>query len=195
MYVALRFPAAAILKETIMTHASSVRRVVLLSLSRVQMLICHALLTLMILAITAQIVGRSIGFSIDVTEEVARFSFIAVVFVAAGYTSMHGDHLAITFALDKAGEGTFLRKLLNTLIFVFTIGFDAVFLYLCIYGLLDGFAWPNVSPVLGMNVAYLYLAPVIGFSCSIVARLLTFAPIQKSTIDDGVHTAEQEAGL
>ena len=84
-----------------MTHASSARQVVLDLLGRLQVLLCHGLLSLMILAIIAQIIGRAIGFNIDVTEEVARFSFIAVVFVAAGYTSMHGEHLSITFALEE----------------------------------------------------------------------------------------------
>lgn len=165
-----------------MLTLSTVRRAIINALTQIQLLICHGLLATMLLAIILQIAGRSFGFGIDVTVEVARFSFVAVVFVAAGYTSIHGAHLSITFLIDMTKENSFIRRFLNATIFIVTISLDGLLLYLSIYGLIDGLSWSNTSPVLGLNVAYLYLAPIIGFSCSILTRLISMQPIHSSLL-------------
>ncbi|GEN22929.1 hypothetical protein HCU01_08780 [Halomonas cupida] len=137
---------------------------------KIQLALCHALLSVMVLALFLQIISRGLNFGVEWTEEISRFTFISFVFISASYATIMKADLRIGVFADwlcnRVGEAPV--QLFVTVVLVL---FDCLMAIYCFGNVLDGRKYPSVSPVLGFNTNYLFLVLVFAFSLSAVARI------------------------
>ena len=122
------------------------------------------LVTLLTISIVARYVG---GISVPWSEEVARFTFVAVIFASISYAARQHRHIRITMFVEKM----FPRK---AQIVVLTIGdliwlaYNCVVLYASYVILEDMFKYPYSSAVLDLPMYYVYaIIPIFFVSISI----------------------------
>ncbi|MBK5102766.1 MAG: TRAP transporter small permease [Burkholderiales bacterium] len=123
-------------------------------------------------ALFLQVVSRYFGWQVDWTEELARFSFIVMVFASASYASSRGSHLSVTIFSDMAKRWTYSKWLVEKLQLLAVFVFDCLFCWYAAANVIEGFRWPNLSPSLGFNENLLFLAPAVGFAAAIIQRVL-----------------------
>lgn len=133
----------------------------------------HLTLLVMVGALFLQIVARQLRFQIDWTEELSRFSFIAMVFVSASFASQMGSHLRVTAFADMLGRWSPMKWLIERLQFLAVLIFDGLFFWFCVENLIEGLQFTNQSPALNFNENLLFIAPLFGFGAAILHRLLS----------------------
>ncbi|ARU90537.1 TRAP transporter small permease [Pseudomonas sp. M30-35] len=138
---------------------------------KIQLMLCHLLLSAMVLALFFQIIARGFNFGVDWTEELSRFAFISFVFISASYSALMKADLRIGFLSDwlcqRIGETP-----VQLFITVILMSFDCLMVVYSFENVLDGRKYPSVSPVLGFNTSYLFLVLVFAFAMSAVARVI-----------------------
>lgn len=132
----------------------------------------HLTLLVMVGALFLQIVARQFRLQVDWTEELSRFSFIAMVFVSASFASQMGSHLKVTAFVDLAEKWPPMRWPIAALQWSIILLFDCLFFWYCVENLIEGLRYTNLSPALNFNENLLFLAPLIGFGAAILHRLL-----------------------
>ena len=95
---------------------------------KIMMVIAVVLLSFIPIAIGLQVVFRSLNFSLNWSEESARFAYVAVTFMGSVMAIKHGKHITITFLFDKLSRLT--RRTLGVIIHLFM----AAFMVFCSYG-------------------------------------------------------------
>jgi TRAP-type C4-dicarboxylate transport system permease small subunit len=132
----------------------------------------HITLLIMVGALALQIIAREFHLQVDWTEELSRFSFVAMVFVGASYASQMGSHLRVSAFADLMARWRPLGWLIPKLEFLAVLTFDCLFFWYCIGNLIDGLRYKNASPALNFNENLLFIAPLIGFGVAILYRML-----------------------
>ena len=95
---------------------------------KIMLAIAVVLLSFIPIAIGLQVVFRSLNFSLNWSEEAARFAYVAVTFMGSILAIKHGKHITITFLFDKLPR--IVRRILGVIIHLFM----ASFMVLCSYG-------------------------------------------------------------
>lgn len=118
------------------------------------------LVALLTISIVARYVG---GISVPWSEEVARFTFVALIFASISHTARQHRHIRVT---------TFVEKLFPKVgrVVVFTLGdlvwlaYNAVVLYAAYVILEDMVRYPYTSAVLNLPMYYVYAIIPIFFT-------------------------------
>lgn len=143
-------------------------------LRKVLFAIAAVLMAAMVGSLFLQVVAREFHWSVDWTEESARFTFIAMVFMATVYATMTGSHLRVSVFSDLlAGKlGTRAVTAFHALV---VTGFSAVMVWYSGYNFIDGFRYPNISPAIGFNQNILFIFMTVGFAVNTLLHALEFA--------------------
>jgi TRAP-type C4-dicarboxylate transport system permease small subunit len=155
-------------------RSNNITSLVFTVLRQTQLWAAHITLTIMVCSLFFQVLARQMRWQLDWTEELARFSFIAMIFVAASYATQTGSHLRVEFFSDQIAKmGRVSRWIVTQLQWCAVLAFDILFTWYCIENLIEGFRYPNLSPTLNFNENILFLAPAIGFSTAIIFTILS----------------------
>jgi TRAP-type C4-dicarboxylate transport system permease small subunit len=152
--------------------SSTVRGRILQVLQGVQVWMSHLTLSLTVGALLLQIACRQLGWQVDWTEELARFSFLVMVFASASFASGRLTHLHVSVFSDLAARWPVSRWLVAKFQLACILLFDGLFCGLAVANIVEGFRYPTVSPSLGFNESLLFLAPAVFFATAIAQRLL-----------------------
>lgn len=122
------------------------------------------LVGLLTISILARYVG---GMSVPWSEEVARFSFVAVIFASISYAARQHRHIRVTMFVEKM----FSRKA-QAVVFSFGdliwLAYNIVVLYASYIILEDMFRYPYSSAVLNLPMYFVYaIIPIFFLSISI----------------------------
>jgi len=141
-------------------------------------IVCSVALLSLVALLTLSIYARYLsGFSIPWSEEVARFTFIAVIFSSISYTARQHRHIRVTLFVEKllSESGQKVVFIIGDIIWLL---FNAVVLFAAYEILSELFEYPYNSPVLNIPMYYVYmLIPIFYVSMSfrvlqgILARL------------------------
>lgn len=94
-------------------------------LNHIEEFLSSALLALMALVITVQVIFRYfISYSLAWPEELGRFLFIAVVYIGSSYVEQQDRHLAITVL--RTNGGAWCRKWLPVVVNCISIAFSGL---------------------------------------------------------------------
>jgi TRAP-type C4-dicarboxylate transport system permease small subunit len=99
-------------------------------------------------ALLLQIVAREFTIGADWTEELSRFAFISMVFLAAAYATLTRRHLEVTVFSDLIAMRIGRAKVAAFHCAVL-LAFDAAMAWYSALNFVDGLRWPNISPALG----------------------------------------------
>jgi len=135
--------------------------------------ISAALMAAMVASLFLQVVAREFRWSVDWTEETARFAFIAMVFIATVYSTLTGSHLRVSVFSDLIAAKIGRRAVEGFHALVVT-GFSVVMVWYSGYNFIDGFRYPNISPALGFNQNILFVFMTAGFAVNTVLQGLEF---------------------
>jgi TRAP-type C4-dicarboxylate transport system permease small subunit len=130
-------------------------------------------LAMMVTALFLQVLARETNMAVDWTEELARFSFITMVFIAAAYGTLNRAHLSVSVFSDLIGIwiGERIVHLFHTAVLLV---FSAVMVVFSWLNFVDGLQYPNISPAIGFNQNYLFLAMCGGFAIIFLLHLRDF---------------------
>jgi TRAP-type C4-dicarboxylate transport system permease small subunit len=149
-------------------------RYIFLFLKLTQLWAAHITLIMMVGSLFFQVLARYMHWQLDWTEELARFAFIAMIFVAASYATQSNSHLRVEFFADQMSKiGPKSQWIVRQLQWLAVLTFDVLFTWFSIEALMEGFQYPNVSPALNFNENLLFLAPTIGFSAAVIFKILS----------------------
>ncbi len=141
-------------------------------------------LTLMVGALFLQVVARELRLAVDWTEELSRFAFITMVFIAAAYSTLTRSHLRVSVFSDlvarKIGERPV--QLFHTIVL---IAFSAVMVYFSAFNFMDGLRFANISPALGFNQNILFIGMSAGFVVIGLLHIADFVTLARGgTLDE-----------
>ncbi len=141
-------------------------------------------LALMVASLFLQVISREFRWAVDWTEELGRFAFISMVFVATAYGTMKRSHLSVTVFSDLMilRFGPRPIHILHTAI---TLGFAGLMIYFSAQNFVDGLRYPNISPAIGFNQNILFLPMCIGFIIIFLLHLRDLSTlILKGSLDE-----------
>ena len=95
---------------------------------RIMLIIAVALIVFIPCAIMLQVMFRSLNFSLNWSEEAARFGYVAVTFLGGVLAVKHGKHITVNFLTDQ------LPRLVQRALGVVVHLGMAAFMVLCSYG-------------------------------------------------------------
>ncbi|OAS89042.1 MULTISPECIES: TRAP transporter small permease [Metabacillus] len=125
--------------------------------------ICIILFSSMTILVGAQVLSRFIfNFPLDWTEELARFIFIWLVYIAISLAAKHNAHLKM-----EVGEKLLSKIIGNKIYYVSDICWLAFNIYMIFYGskmVQELMGSIQVSAVTRINMGYVYLIIPIGFT-------------------------------
>lgn len=157
---------------------------ILRALDLVQVWMSHLTISVTVGSLVLQVVSRQLGWQVDWTEELARFSFLVMVFAGASYASGKMSHLRVSVFSDFASRWRWSGMITRGLQWTAVMAFDSLFCGLAIMNVVEGLRYPNISPSLGFNESLLFLAPAAFFAIAVVQRLLRlFVPNPQSLRD------------
>lgn len=152
-------------------------------------------LALMVSSLMLQIVAREFKLPVDWTEEMSRFAFISMVFLASAYATIRRRHLRVSVFSDFVA-----RRIGNRAVAVFHLtilfGFDSVMVWYSGYNFVDGLQFANISPALGFNQNILFAAMCLGFGASALVNLTDLVAVLTGRGDgtlDGGRPKERHA--
>lgn len=151
---------------------STLREKILEILGIAQVWMSHLTISLTVGALTLQVFSREFGWQVDWTEELARFSFLVFVFASASFASSRMSHLRVSVFSDFASRWTYSKWVVEKLQFLCILLFDCLFCWYASANVIEGLRYPAISPSLGFNENFLFLAPAVFFAIAIVQRLL-----------------------
>lgn len=131
-------------------------------LKKALLLLASILLAFMVGSLFLQVIAREFRWAVDWTEETGRFSFITMVFIAAAYGTLTRSHLSVSVFSDSMAQRFGPRPIwfLHTIII---LGFSTVMVVFSALNFIDGLQYPNISPALGFNQNFLFIAMCAGF--------------------------------
>jgi TRAP-type C4-dicarboxylate transport system permease small subunit len=163
---------------------SALRTKVLALLALAQVWMSHLTISLTVGALTLQVISRQLGWQVDWTEELARFSFLVMVFAGASFASGRMSHLRVSVISDLAARWKWSRWLVEKLQLLAILAFDSLFCWYASANVIEGLRYPAVSPSLGINENMLFLAPAGFFAIAIVQRVLRWFEPERHFVAD-----------
>lgn len=157
--------------------------------------LCSAVaLIVMVGLLSVQVVSRYVFLaSVPWTEELARFSFLLLVYFSASLAAKHGRHIRITAHLRILPvRGQNFVMLLSDLI---TVVFCMVVVYWGTVVFLGMEARPLRSPVLGWEVRWVFLLIPIAFAMQIYRILERYVLYFRGHLGDRLIPDESEPEL
>ncbi len=132
--------------------------------------ICMITMTLMVVIVFAQVVGRYVfNYSFSWSEEIARFLMVWITFAGSAYAFRMGAHIGVTVIVDRLPPGMALYvKLLAR---VLTIVFFMVLGYYGWHHTMEQYLMGQLAPATRIPVAIPYSAVPIG-SLLVIIRLI-----------------------
>ncbi len=124
--------------------------------------LCTLLMTLMVIVLFVQVVARYfLGTGVDWSEELSRFFFVWMVIWSIAYTSKLGGQIRV---------GIFLKLFpMKIRMAIFLLGefiwamFNALIVYEGLGMVIGKFQFPEMSPTVRINMAWIYTAVPLGF--------------------------------
>ncbi len=165
---------------------TAVREKSLVLVAAAQVWASHLTLAITIGALTLQVFAREVGWQVDWTEELARFSFLVMVFTSASFASGRMTHLSVSVFSDFAARWKYSKWLVEKIQLLCILTFDGMFCWYAASNVVEGFRYPTVSPSLGFNENLLFLAPAVFFALAIAQRLLRTTGDATSAAADAV---------
>lgn len=128
------------------------------------------LLAAMAAALFFQVISREFRLAVDWTEELSRFFFIAMVFLASAYATLRRKHLRVSVVSDLIAKAVGERPVA---IFhrVVLVAFDGAMVWFSAFNFQEGLQFANISPALGFNQNYLFAVMCVGFAASALINL------------------------
>lgn len=128
------------------------------------------LLLILLALLTFQVISRYV-FSIPVpwTEEIARYTFVWVIFLGAAYVASDTKHLSVTLISDRLGEQA--HRVLIRVVALITLATTGYVAYAGI-AFVESTA-PLASPGSGISMATVYVAGVVGMTLMTIHSLET----------------------
>ena len=117
-----------------------------------------------------QIVAREFRLPVDWTEELSRFAFISMVFLASAYATLRRRHLRVSVFSDLVASRIGTRPV-AIFHLVILAGFDAVMVWYSALNFWEGLRFANISPALGFNQNHLFAVMCVGFAASALINL------------------------
>ena len=151
---------------------SPLRHKVLHALDWVQAWTSHVLICLTVGSLLLQVFSREVGWQVDWTEELARFSFLVMVFTSASFASSRMTHLNVSVFSDFAARWTVSKWIVEKLQLACILVFDGLFCWYASSNIVEGLRYPTISPSLGFNESLLFIAPALFFAIALVQRVL-----------------------
>ncbi|MDW7677110.1 MAG: TRAP transporter small permease [Bacillota bacterium] len=145
--------------------------------------ICMITMSLMVVIVFAQVVGRYVfNYSFSWSEEIARFLMVWITFAGSAYAFRMGAHIGVTVIVERMPRkiGAYIKLLARVLTIIF-------FLVLGYYGwhhTVQQYVMGQVAPATRIPVAIPYSAVPIG-SFLVIIRL----------IDQAIHDYKNRHGL
>lgn len=142
-------------------------------------------LTTMVTSLFLQVLAREFNWRVDWTEEIGRFAFISMVFMAAAYSTLTHSHLRVSVFSDLVARKIGARPVqaFHTL---FLLGFAAIMIYFSAVNFVEGLRFPNISPALRFNQNILFVAMCCGFALIFLLHLRDlWALMRGDTLEDG----------
>jgi TRAP-type C4-dicarboxylate transport system permease small subunit len=152
-------------------------------------------LALMVSSLVLQIVAREFRLPVDWTEEMSRFAFISMVFLASAYATVKRRHLRVSVFSDMIA-GLIGNRAVAAFHLVILFAFDSVMVWYSGYNFVDGLQFANISPALGFNQNHLFAAMCLGFGASALVNLTDLVSVVTGRGDgtlDGGRPEEQHA--
>lgn len=118
------------------------------------------LFAIMCIVIIIQIVFRFIAWDVSWCEELARYLFVWIIYLAASKAVKDGKHLTVDILPIFLKEKP--QLILNIFSTLATVAFFAALLYAGSLILPNMMARPQYSPANGINMMIPYLAPTVG---------------------------------
>jgi len=131
-------------------------------LRKVLFTVSALLLAFMVGSLFLQVLAREFRWSVDWTEESARFTFIAMVFIAAAYATLTQSNLRVT-VFSNWLAGRIGQTPITVVHSIILIAFGGVMVYYSIVNFQEGLQYPNISPAIGFNQNFLFLFMIFGF--------------------------------
>lgn len=128
------------------------------------------LLAAMAASLFLQVVAREFNLAVDWTEEMSRFVFIAMVFLASAYATLRRRHLRVSVVSD-AIAGVVGDRPVAIFHLLILVGFDAVMVWFSALNFREGLQFPNISPSLGFNQSHLFAVMCVGFAASALINI------------------------
>lgn len=135
--------------------------------------VCGALLSVATIILTMQLILRWTGLPLDWTEEIARYCFVWLVYIACAYGVKERAHISVEItALLLKEKGRFVLKVIsNVLFFIFAI----VITY-------NGFLLLGNLADLGQVSPAVQIPMVVPYSSYVVGFLLVMLRLVQDTI-------------
>jgi len=146
--------------------------------------VASILLIAMVAALFLQVLAREFRWPVDWTEEMSRFAFIAMTFLAAAYNTLTRSHLRVTVFADQLAKVIGQRSIdfIHAIILAGFAGLMTVYSWL---NLTDGIRYPNISPAMGFNQNYLFTAMCLGFALICLLHLKDLSDlVRKGQLDE-----------
>ncbi|WP_420393674.1 TRAP transporter small permease [Acuticoccus sp.] len=123
------------------------------------------LLAGMALSLFFQVVAREARLPVDWTEELSRFAFIAMVFLASAYATLRRRHLRVSVFSDLVARWVGPRPV-AAFHLVILVAFEAVMVVYSALNFVEGLRFANISPAIGFNQNHLFVVMSVGFAAS-----------------------------
>lgn len=132
----------------------------------------------MVAALFLQVLSRELHWSVDWTEELGRFFFISMVFFAAAYGTLTRSHLRVSVFSDLLAKWVGVRAvdLLHTIVLIIFAAMMVVYSWI---NFTDGLRYPNISPALGFNQNYLFIAMLAGFAIIMIFHFIDLVTLMR----------------
>lgn len=127
-------------------------------------------LAIMVVSLMLQIVAREFRLPVDWTEEMSRFAFISMVFLASAFATLKRRHLRVSVFSDFIA-GTVGNRAVAAFHLIILFAFDSVMVWFSALNFIEGFQFANISPALGFNQNHLFAAMCLGFAASALINL------------------------
>lgn len=127
-------------------------------------------LTTMVIALFFQVIAREFNWRVDWTEEMGRFAFISMVFMAAAYSTLTRSHLRVSVFSDLVARKIGFRPV-QAVHTVVLLGFTASMVYFSAVNFVEGLQYPNISPALRFNQNILFVGMCGGFTLIFLLHL------------------------
>lgn len=138
--------------------------------------IAALMLAAMVASLFLQVVAREFHWSVDWTEESARFTFISMVFVAAVYSTVTDSHLRVSIVSDLL-EKVLGKRIVQSFHAIVLIGFSGVMSWYSWQNFIEGLQYPNISPAIGFNQNLLFIFMTVGFAINLLVLTRQFVAV------------------
>lgn len=130
--------------------------------NNIEEILASFLLLLLVTLMFLQVLARYlIGHSITWSEELLRFTFLAMVYIASAMGAKYGKHFRVTALVMILPNA--VQKIFNYLQYIIWIGFNLFVIYYGFKFVFDMTSRPQISPALDLDMRYVYVIMPIAF--------------------------------